>query len=158
MTICFLGLTKRDSACCFICSKGIPFGDERKILARVDNRLFSLLANGVIYFGISYMPGFFQIVGKRLIGLRNNSYKRIKIIMAQPDGSFIDSFSDEQKQAILNYPSQLIKLAQSRYQPLRNPCRRAICTLLMDHDIVFHTSPPRRMWVLPVSDMLWKRG
>jgi hypothetical protein len=90
-------LTKRDLACCFIESSIFSAGTERKILARVDNRLYPLLQDGEIYCGISYAPVYCQLVGQHLLKLRERYCKRMKIILAQPDEDFVDAFSGEQK-------------------------------------------------------------
>ena len=109
--------SKRTFTCCFIGSEVIPSGDERKILSRVDNRLYPLLNSGVIYCGISYTPGFCQLVGKHLLDLRAGSYKRLKIIMVQPQGGFLDTLSDEQKRAYFAFYKSVDKVVEQSVKP-----------------------------------------
>lgn len=68
----------QEQTCCFTGHRDIMPGEEEKIIARVDNRLYPLIRQGVLYFGVGGALGFDTMMAQHLLGLRSSQFKKNK--------------------------------------------------------------------------------
>ena len=87
----------REYTCCFTGHRNIKPGEEQKILARVDNRLYPLIRQGVTYFGVGEAVGFDTLIAKHLLELRSTQFRKIKVVLVYPFDGFWDGWTEKQR-------------------------------------------------------------
>ena len=112
----------QQQTCCFIGYQEIPPGEERKILMRVQHRLWPLISSSetnVQFFRLTGAPGFSQLFADFIMQQQEHQ-KRLKIILVLPYYGYEDTFSTDSKTHFFKIQKAASKVVYVAPAPERN--------------------------------------